>query len=507
VIGKYCFSSCESLCEVTFESGCQLKELGKSAFFWCGIKSIRIPSSIEVIGEYCFSSCESLCEVTFESGCQLKELGKSAFYESGIKSIRIPSSIEVIGEACFSHCKSLCEVTFESGCQLKELGKSGSKLKEIHTHSFPEGIECIKLPVGFAVEYSWPENCRIDYYDQELAVERKRLNISDYVIDLERGYELIERIGESGEVQLWRKRNSNEEVAVKSYMIRGGVKSKEDIEQRFLREVETLISLSHPCIICLQGYCLPRDGQGPKIVTKYYGNGSLKSILASGNEGPRWWTAGRKIWAILGIVLGMKYIHSKGVIHRDLKPENIFIDDNRRIRIGDFDSSRLVDIGVTMTNTGTPLHMAPEMDTGHYDEKVDIYSFGLIMYEIVTSDSIFSSDGFGKMQLLVKLQSGWRPTIDESVRPFSRRIIERCWSLKSSDRPSFEEIWEEMCQNGFDLIPGGKKSDSASFLSWVENEGGEVSHQSILGIRIIKVIFVQEEEFLIMQFMSLKFTA
>jgi serine/threonine protein kinase len=80
----------------------------------------------------------------------------------------------------------------------------------------------------------------------------------------------------------------------------------------------------------------------------------------------------------------MRYIHSKDIIHPDLKPANIFIDDDHRIRIGDFGSSRLFKAGVTMTNAGAPLYMAPEMDGGHYDEKVDVYSFGLIMYEIVT---------------------------------------------------------------------------------------------------------------------------
>jgi hypothetical protein len=80
------------------------------------------------------------------------------------------------------------------------------------------------------------------------------------------------------------------------------------------------------------------------------------------------------------------------------------------------------------------------------------------------------------MKLLVKLHSGWRPTLDESATPLSRGIIERCWSMKSSDRPSFLEIWEEIDRRVFDLIRGGKKSDSTSFLSWVESEGGEVSH-------------------------------
>jgi serine/threonine protein kinase len=84
----------------------------------------------------------------------------------------------------------------------------------------------------------------------------------------------------------------------------------------------------------------------------------------------------------------MKYILSKGFIHRDLKPENIFVDDDNRIRIGDFGSTRLFETGVTMTSVGTPLYMSPETDEGHYDCKLDVYSFGSIMYEIATNNGV-----------------------------------------------------------------------------------------------------------------------
>jgi serine/threonine protein kinase len=116
-----------------------------------------------------------------------------------------------------------------------------------------------------------PRNCRIEYYDQTVAEEKAKLNIPDFVIDLEKEYEFIEGIGDSGEVQLRRKTNCNEEVAAKSYIfvIKRNVKSKDDIQHLFLREVEALISLKHPCIISLQGCCLPRDNQGSKIVTEY----------------------------------------------------------------------------------------------------------------------------------------------------------------------------------------------------------------------------------------------
>jgi serine/threonine protein kinase len=97
-----------------------------------------------------------------------------------------------------------------------------------------------------------------------------------------------------------------------------------------------------------------------ELVAEYIGNGFLKAILASGSKAPGWWTVRHKVEFDIGIVLGMKYIHSKEFIHGDLKPETIFVVDDHRIR--DFGSSRSFEAGVihVMTSVGTPLYMASE---------------------------------------------------------------------------------------------------------------------------------------------------
>jgi hypothetical protein len=212
VIGTECFYDCFCLCEVTFESISKLKGIGRHALcntgvdtmeipagcesltglslnglksvtvsnenqfftlrdsfvmnlsgtvlirYFGGDESILIPSYVEIISEGCFSDCESLFEVTFESISQLKDIGRSAFYKCGIKSIRIPSNVEVIGAECFWNCKSLCEVAFES-C---------SNLREIHRKAFDERLERVRIPLGFTVEYNWPDNCRIEYCDEAI---------------------------------------------------------------------------------------------------------------------------------------------------------------------------------------------------------------------------------------------------------------------------------------------------------------------------------------------------
>jgi hypothetical protein len=129
--------------------------------YFGGDERIVIKSCVEIISEGCFLHCKPVCEVSFESGSNLKEIGKLAFYcMCAIKSIQIPSNVEVIGEYCFFLCQSLCEVTFESGSKLKEIGKS----------AFTDRLESVKLPMRFAVAYPWP-NCSIEYYGQAVAAE------------------------------------------------------------------------------------------------------------------------------------------------------------------------------------------------------------------------------------------------------------------------------------------------------------------------------------------------
>jgi hypothetical protein len=120
-----------------------------------------------VIGPECFYCCQFLCEVTFDPGSKLKEIGMCAFNECALKSIRIPSTIEVIGPGCFYCCQFLCEVTFESDSELKEIGRN----------AFHERVKCVRVPMGFAVEYHWPDDCQIQYYHRPVAAAIRKSNI------------------------------------------------------------------------------------------------------------------------------------------------------------------------------------------------------------------------------------------------------------------------------------------------------------------------------------------
>jgi serine/threonine protein kinase len=144
---------------------------------------------------------------------------------------------------------------------------------------------------------------------------------------------------------------------------------------------------------------------------------------------------------LYGVASGMAFLHSKGAIHRDLKPENILLDECGWPKIGDFGSSRFVDVKLTQTTmVGDSLYMAPEMyDSNEYTTAVDVFSYGLIVYELVVGHSVFSPDD-PPLVLMRKVTGGVRGEIPEAVSVMLKELIKRCWSGDPENRPSFDEI-------------------------------------------------------------------
>jgi hypothetical protein len=227
------------------------------------------------------------------SDSKLKDIGGFAFLGSGLKSIEIPSTVEVIGKECFSWCTSLCEVRFHGKVGIEENAFLGCPLK------------CVRVPVGVKLDYNFGSECKIvedeipnptegNTSDAQIKMEkdseRVERYISDTILDLESDYERIERIGER--VEVYRHRITGECVVVKSFQIVKGTESK--VQEGFMREVESLIRLDHFCILSLKGCCLSRGEEGPKLVTEFLEGGSLKSVLADPSKVSAWWTNTRK---------------------------------------------------------------------------------------------------------------------------------------------------------------------------------------------------------------------
>jgi mitogen-activated protein kinase kinase kinase 9 len=163
----------------------------------------------------------------------------------------------------------------------------------------------------------------------------------------------------------------------------------------------------------------------------------------------------------------MYLVHCGGIIHRDLKPANVLLDPTSHYpKIADFGLSRVEDTKIAMTaDTGTALYMAPQLIVGErYSNKADVFSFGVLLFEIVAGHpALQDSEGIA-FKLHSKVTSGSREKIPDTVEPFTAGLITRCWDGDPDHRPTFLEIFYELRENRFKVFNAVDPEDVEQFL-------------------------------------------
>lgn len=172
----------------------------------------------------------------------------------------------------------------------------------------------------------------------------------------------------------------NREVVVK--MIKADPVDKEKSVRRFRREVESTIQLSHPNIVSVLD--VDETDEYHILVTEVVHGPNLKEHILNNNP--------LDIDEVISIAMmtlrGIEHAHDRGIIHRDIKPQNILLDTNGRVKITDFGIAKaLSETRMTETNQviGSVQYISPEQAKGHNtDERTDIYSFGVMLFELLT---------------------------------------------------------------------------------------------------------------------------
>ncbi|OIV94355.1 hypothetical protein TanjilG_21695 [Lupinus angustifolius] len=209
------------------------------------------------------------------------------------------------------------------------------------------------------------------------------------------------------------------------------------LEKQFIREVTLLSRLRHPNVIRFVAAC--RKPPVYCVITEYLSEGSLRAYL---HKLERKTVSLQKLIAFaMDIARGMEYIHSQGIIHRDLKPENVLINEGFHLSIADFGiACEEAYCDSLADDPGTYRWMAPEMiKRKSYGRKVDVYSFGLILWEMLTG-TIPYEDMTPIQAAFSVVNKNSRPIIPSNCPPAMRALIEQCWSLHSDKRPEFWEI-------------------------------------------------------------------
>lgn len=177
--------------------------------------------------------------------------------------------------------------------------------------------------------------------------------------------------------------------------------------KEFLAEVKSIGSIHHFNLVKLMGYC--KDKPYRFLVYEFVSNGSLDKWIFNGDpKNCLKWQIRKKI--AIDIAKGLAYLHeecSKKIIHLDIKPQNILLDENFNAKVSDFGLSKLIDRDksqVVTTMRGTPGYIAPEWRLSKITEKVDIYSFGIVLLEIICRRKNFDCHLESSTHLLRLLQ-------------------------------------------------------------------------------------------------------
>ncbi len=202
-------------------------------------------------------------------------------------------------------------------------------------------------------------------------------------------YQIIEHLGTGGMATVWLAEDTilERKVAIKTFRIDA---YDEEAIKRFNREANAVTSLSHPNIVSIYG--VENEGNFYYLILEYVEGTTLKEYMLQNKNIP----VEIVVSIIKQIADGLSHAHRNGIIHRDIKPQNILLTKELMCKITDFGISRAYgDTTLTQTNQmlGTVYYLSPEQARGNVaTAQSDIYSLGILMYELLTSKIPFKGE-------------------------------------------------------------------------------------------------------------------
>ncbi|KAF7810193.1 putative serine/threonine-protein kinase [Senna tora] len=252
--------------------------------------------------------------------------------------------------------------------------------------------------------------------------------------------QLGEEVGQGSYAVVYRGIWNGSDVAVKVYF---GNEYTEDTLQDYRKEIDIMKRLRHPNVLLFMGAVYSQERLA--IVTEFLPRGSLFKTLHKNNQAL---DIRRRLRMALDVARGMNYLHHRNppIVHRDLKSSNLLVDRNWTVKVGDFGLSRLKDATFVSTKSGrgTPQWMAPEVLRNEpSNEKSDVFSFGVILWELMTQSIPWKNLNFLQVVGVVGFMDR-RLDLPEGIDPHVASIINDCWRSGPDQRPSFEELIQRM---------------------------------------------------------------
>jgi len=308
-------------------------------------------------------------------------------------------------------------------------------------------------------------------------------------------YEFIEELGKGGMGRVYKvfDKKIKEEVAVK--ILKPEIASDETTIERFSNELKLARKIIHKNVGRM--YELMEDEGTHYITMEYVAGEDLKSFIRRAGQ----LTVDKAVSITRQVCEGLAEAHKLGVVHRDLKPGNIMIDKEGNARIMDFGIARsLKGEGITTEGVvvGTPEYMSPEqVDGKEADHRSDIYSLGIILYEMLTGRVPFEGDTSFSVALKHKTEMPKDPCeLNAQIPESISHLILRCMQKKREDRyQSVKEILDELKHIKAEKAGIRKKvklSKLLSFLKWRKTKKPSRVKNKILrySLRVLEFLLI-----------------
>jgi hypothetical protein len=243
---------------------------------------------------------------------------------------------------------------------------------------------------------------------------------------------LGKELGKGGFGVVYRGERHGEDVAVKKLLCQT---MNEATKQDFMNEASIMLRLQHGNIVRLYGISL----EPYAMVIEFLERGSLDRTLYS--EEPLSFVIRYKI--ALDVANGLSFLHSREMVHCDLKSLNVLLDDRYRAKIADFGMSkvRTSTYSFSGAQAGTPFWTAPEvLDGEKYTKSADVYSYGVILWEILARRVPFSSVGDRMSTFMAFVIKGKREPIPVNAPAILARMTAECWAQEPEQRPTMAQV-------------------------------------------------------------------
>jgi serine/threonine protein kinase len=306
-------------------------------------------------------------------------------------------------------------------------------------------------------------------------------------------YQLLEKVGSGGMGEVYKAQDSrlNRFVAIK--VLQDGASGSPEKRRRFFQEAQAASALNHPNIVTIHD--IVSDGDADCIVMEYIAGRTLADVIASGGM-----RVPQALQYAIQIADALAAAHAAGIVHRDLKPGNVMLTESGRVKVLDFGLAKLMTpepitqqddtakIRPALTTEGTILgtvsYMSPEQARGKgINPRSDIFSFGAVLYEMLTSRRAFDGDSpISTLSAILLEEAKPIAEVAPDVPPQLQQVVNRCLRKDPDAR------WQSMKEVELELTALKQQSDSGQLYRMQVPEVKQRSPKMLAASAIVAIV-------------------